>query len=645
MRTDEDIRLPERWQEWKITDTIGQGSYGSVYRAVCLPGTDKEKEAAVKIIHIPYDEKEAAAVAREYPDLIERETYYQAVVDSIMSEIRTMQTLQDNPNVIALEDFYVEKVSSVLHWKIFIRMELLTPFIEYEVMEVMEEADVMRLGADICNILQECSKHGIIHRDIKPENICVDAENRFKLGDFGIARKLSQTTKGMSLKGSYDYMAPEIYHGEIYDTRVDQYSLGIVLYRLMNNNRCPFIPTDAQMVYPKEREAALKKRMAGEVLPEPVNASKEFGKIIRKACAYRPEERFNDISDLKSAIENCMQGTVVEIPEPSTISEKERIDRTRRKKRIRKIILAAAAAAITAAVVIPVLYSRIHKTPEQIYLEESFAAENEIEQNGIRKDNALDRIDISEVTALQDSYNNGSRDSSDIVAAIEGYEAEAKEQNADGRKDLDSLDIRIVYHNDTSALGLSVNYKGYRDNAANTENVQSLFTLYYLKRTNGDWIRYPNEDIPEEIWNSVYGSYLPENFFKAYMEERNCICYPESWWTGTGAVYDSDMTLRTAAVWQNEDGSAEVYMICRNGTDVTGAEYAWWLNLTEENLGDILKAWGHLEPDKVIVSAGECAGYIIRFTTDEVLTGSAVWNNMLLSCYSAGSNSNFDHSS
>ena len=50
----------------------------------------------------------------------------------------------------------------------------------------------------------------------------------FKLGDFGIARELERTMSGLSKKGTYSYMAPEMYKGEAYDSRVDIYSLGIV---------------------------------------------------------------------------------------------------------------------------------------------------------------------------------------------------------------------------------------------------------------------------------------------------------------------------------------------------------------------------------------------------------------------------------
>ena len=71
----------------------------------------------------------------------------------------------------------------------------------------------------------------------------------FKLGDFGIARELDRNVNGLSKKGTFSYMAPEMYRGEDYDQRVDIYSLGIVLYRLRNHNRLPFIDLENSLLH------------------------------------------------------------------------------------------------------------------------------------------------------------------------------------------------------------------------------------------------------------------------------------------------------------------------------------------------------------------------------------------------------------
>lgn len=67
---------------------------------------------------------------------------------------------------------------------------------------------------------------------------------------------------------------------------VDIYSLGIVLYKLRNHNRLPFISLKKQLITYRDKEEALNRRMAGEKLPVPAEAGEAFAEVILKACAY-----------------------------------------------------------------------------------------------------------------------------------------------------------------------------------------------------------------------------------------------------------------------------------------------------------------------------------------------------------------------
>ena len=98
------------------------------------------------------------------------------------------------------------------------------------------------------------------------------------MGDFGIARELDRTMSGLSKKGTFSYMAPEMYRGEAYDARVDIYSLGIVLYKLRNHNRLPFISLKKQLITYRDKEEALNRRMAGR---ETASAGRSRGGFCR----------------------------------------------------------------------------------------------------------------------------------------------------------------------------------------------------------------------------------------------------------------------------------------------------------------------------------------------------------------------------
>ena len=77
-------------------------------------------------------------------------------------------------------------------WDVLIRMELLTSLKEFSTK--MTEADVVKLGIDICSALERCAQKNVFHRDIKPENIFINEFGEFKLGDFGIAKVADHTT-------------------------------------------------------------------------------------------------------------------------------------------------------------------------------------------------------------------------------------------------------------------------------------------------------------------------------------------------------------------------------------------------------------------------------------------------------------------
>ena len=231
-----DRELPvSAWPEWKIIEKIGEGSFGKVYKA---QRTERGKSfySAIKIINIPGSQSELNSVRSETGDDQSVRQYFQNLVEECIQEISTMEYFRGNSYIVSVEDFKVMEYLDAIGWEISIRMEYLTSFIEYCAEKQLTENEVIKLGMDLSRALGYCRKLKIIHRDIKPENIFVSRFGDFKLGDFGIARELERTMSGFSKKGTYSYMAPEMYKGEKYDSRVDIYSLGLVLYKAVNKN-------------------------------------------------------------------------------------------------------------------------------------------------------------------------------------------------------------------------------------------------------------------------------------------------------------------------------------------------------------------------------------------------------------------------
>ncbi|MCD8215482.1 MAG: protein kinase [Clostridiales bacterium] len=295
-------RFEPLWGSWYVKDLIGEGSYGKVYRI------EREEfgsvyKAALKYIKIPKTYSEVKSIMAEGMDREAAERYFKEFAERLVKEVQLMARVKGNSNIVSYEDHRVIKSEDKIEWHLFIKMELLTSLVDYITENKITKRDIIRLGIHICRALEVCQKHNIIHRDIKPENIFVSEDGNFKLGDFGIARQIEKTMAGLSKKGTYTYMAPEVYLGKEYGSNVDIYSLGIVMYRFLNNNRTPFLPPYPEKISGNVREVALARRMSGEVLPKPVNADGRLGEIVLKACAYNPVDRYDSPKEMRKALE------------------------------------------------------------------------------------------------------------------------------------------------------------------------------------------------------------------------------------------------------------------------------------------------------------------------------------------------------
>lgn len=293
------------WPEWEIIEILGEGQFGSVYK--CKKSCEGiEVFSAIKIISIPKDDNEHRSVISEGIDYSFSEEYYKSIVNDFSNEIRLMENLKGYSNIVSIEDFAIIKKENTVGWDVLIRMELLhaLPMITNNL--TLTEKEVVKIGIDLCNALEICYQQNIIHRDIKPANIFCNDTGVFKLGDFGIARRLEHKNDAMSSKGTPAYLAPEVLIHNRYDSRVDIYSLGIVLYQLLNNNKIPFLPSlnEGEYVTYNDKRNAVDRRISGEPLPQPENASAQLSSVILKACEFNPDMRYNTPVEFKQALIN-----------------------------------------------------------------------------------------------------------------------------------------------------------------------------------------------------------------------------------------------------------------------------------------------------------------------------------------------------
>ena len=307
----EDIDFPG----WEVIRKLGEGSFGGVYEIHrTLPGGRVEK-CALKKLTIPKDNGEIEELYSRSFSADSITAHYKNRMEELVNEYGIMQSLNNCPNTVTCYDIRYVQHDDGIGWDIYIRMELLFP-LKKALGSIYSEDTVRNLGIQMCSALIACHQGNIIHRDIKPENIMVSDQDVFKLGDFGIA-KISEKTASGTLTGSYGYMAPEVANRQHYGAGADIYSLGMVLYWMMNKRTLPFLPLPPSIPTGAQRQQAQERRLSGEPLPPPAHGSAELKAIVLKACAYAPEERFHSAEEMYEALCHCSRTHISQEQDPT----------------------------------------------------------------------------------------------------------------------------------------------------------------------------------------------------------------------------------------------------------------------------------------------------------------------------------------
>ena len=359
---------------WYITEKIDEGSVGQLFRIRKTDSFGNEYTSALKVISIPNSgENEIRAVLASGVKEDELEQYYHGVISNASNEFGILAKLKGNTNIINYEDHEIIPHKDSFGWDILIRMEELTPLMEYASSHEMSEEDVLKMGVDLCRGLALCSEYKVIHRDIKPENIFVSDNGTFKIGDFGIARIVEQTKTSLSRKGTYTYMAPEMFRGDSYTENVDLYSLGLVMYKYLNHGRGPFLPKWPEPIVYEDSEKAFAMRLSGKELPLPESGSPRLKEIVCKACAYDASDRYVNAREMLEDLEDLQR----ESGSGSSAHSKRRSGRKLTKRRKGLIVAALVLLAVIGAVfsVIPKDVTAVNgiAQEEKLLIEESLA--------------------------------------------------------------------------------------------------------------------------------------------------------------------------------------------------------------------------------------------------------------------------------
>ncbi len=266
-------RLGELFPELDVVELIGRGGMGAVYRVV-----QRKLDRTVALKVLPPE------LAKE-PSFEER----------FLREARALAGLK-HARILTVHDFGEREG---LYY-------LVTEFVEgmnlRQLMDMGELSpdEALRVTPQICEALQFAHDHGVVHRDIKPENLLIDLSGEVRIADFGLARIVGENASGPALTrssqvlGTPQYMAPEQWRdGQNVDHRADIYAVGVVLYEMLTG-QLPIGHFDL----PSRRKG----------VPKGLDA------IVQRSLAQRPEERYQQASDVSSELLRCRSATPKDAP-------------------------------------------------------------------------------------------------------------------------------------------------------------------------------------------------------------------------------------------------------------------------------------------------------------------------------------------
>lgn len=254
---------------FNVVCKIGEGQFSKVYK-IEQNVNGKIEEYALK--YIDY------STIKSNPEAI----------NNLKNELNIIRIVNNNKNIIS----YYNYGDNVNEGSIFIIMELLTSIKDYYQEKSITQDEVVKIGKDICSALKVFHTNKLIHSDVKPSNIFVTKDGEYKLGDFNITVNGNDS----SYYGTPSFMSPEAFKGEK-SQYSDIYSLGLVLFSLLNKGKLPF-ENDRNNVY-----KAIEIRNSGKKIPRIMGIDKKLMNIILKALEFNKDDRFCDVDEMYKQLE------------------------------------------------------------------------------------------------------------------------------------------------------------------------------------------------------------------------------------------------------------------------------------------------------------------------------------------------------
>src|SRR5712691_4033929 len=276
---------PKTLGRYQLGRVLGKGAMGSVCEAL---DPKLHRKVAIKTILMGQLDEETA---RDFSVRFEREA-------------RAVARL-NHPNIVQVYDFGEEGDTAYLVMELIDGKELKSALTTGR---PFDRKECVRIMCELLDALDFAHEAKVIHRDIKPANVMFDSQGRTKLTDFGVARVTdadrtsAERTQAGTVVGTPAYMSPEQLQGLPIDRRTDVFSAGVILYQFLTGQK-PFTGEGAWTV---------QKKIVQDDPPAPssinVALSPEFDRVVAKALAKDPDQRFATAREFAEALRRAAEG-------------------------------------------------------------------------------------------------------------------------------------------------------------------------------------------------------------------------------------------------------------------------------------------------------------------------------------------------
>ncbi len=274
--------MPEKIGQYKIEKKLGEGGMGAVYLGV--HALLRSRAAIKTILHSNLESEEA--------------------INRLIDEGQALASLAHH-HIVRVLDLFAEGSRHYLVME-YVEGDTLDQYLKKESPDLQSAITIaIQVGEGIA----AAHRKDIMHRDIKPANVMLTTDGTVKVMDFGLAKFAGATTKTRTgfIVGTPRYMSPEQVTGSHLDHRSDQYSYGVLLYRLFCG-REPFMEGDSMaIVYKHIHEPPASPTDWNPELPN------HLVETILCSLNKAPEERFQDMDELLVEL-RFVQSSIADLP-------------------------------------------------------------------------------------------------------------------------------------------------------------------------------------------------------------------------------------------------------------------------------------------------------------------------------------------